>query len=502
MPANDAFIVSRMNKMVFTMAIALLATLPLWSSKIYYRDDLYRVLNGSTETWLTNGRPATWIMQSILSFGQSVSDISPLNLIIGLLALSIASVVFTERLQIRLDGYWAFIPPLFIVLNPFLTQVMLYSYDSLTMLVSISCAMMASQIEGTRRYKSITCCVLLLLLVQTLYQSGLNIYIACIALIIFFRVYHHQPVWQWLLSKVAALLIAVLAYKLFISYLLPVKMDWYTLKHFRLLPFNLESLAVIQTSIKRYSEFFLNAYPAAALVFVVLPIVIALISTLIISSKIRSVQRHASSGKWLLLPAFFIAVLAVPGLSLALAMPLFAPRMLMAWSITLLFFFYVGTLAFPRGIKLLAGSSLILLCYHLVLMLVCFNTVVNDQRYQMSVMNQIKMDFSSFPAQTIDSVAFIGQLNDAPDVRINIRNFPIINPIRMKMLGESEPWIWQAMMWHVNLSLKTVEASDEMRMIKPREYQSQGPDYDAFKDNNVLVIDFRKSGGVVTKYIP
>lgn len=111
MTASEIQPVSRLRQIVFTFAIALLATLPVWTSKLYYRDDLYRIFNGSTSAWLSNGRPMTWLLQSMLSFSSNLSDISPLNLLIGLLALSIASVIYIEKLRIPLTGYWALIPP-------------------------------------------------------------------------------------------------------------------------------------------------------------------------------------------------------------------------------------------------------------------------------------------------------------------------------------------------------------------------------------------------------
>jgi hypothetical protein len=117
----------------------------------------------------------------------------------------------------------------------------------------------------------------------------------------------------------------------------------------------------------------------------------------------------------------------------------------------------------------------------------------------MEVMNQIKITLSAPDAQSIDSLAFVGQLNDAPEVQTNIRNFPIIDHIRMKMLGESEPWIWLALIKNAGLRLKAVKATEEMRVIKPREYLSQGADFDAFQDGQTMVIDFRKSGGQVNK---
>ncbi|MEI2630511.1 glucosyltransferase domain-containing protein [Erwinia aphidicola] len=497
MTASEIQPVSRLRQIVFTFAIALLATLPVWTSKLYYRDDLYRIFNGSTSAWLSNGRPMTWLLQSMLSFSSNLSDISPLNLLIGLLALSIASVIYIEKLRIPLTGYWALIPPLFIILNPFLVQCLLYAYDSLTILFAFAIAMMASLKLRPGGLQQLILDVLLLLMVLTLYQSGLNLFIGCVALLAVCRIIQHLPVWQWLGVKIFALLIAVLIYKYGISGPLIDKADLYSMQHNQLLIPGPGALHILTESIRRYYSLFFNAYPGWRAGFVWGPVLFAAVGLGITGIRLKQQQRLNVSTLLLLSTTLPVAIASVAGLSLMLASPVFVPRMLAAWGVTLLFCFYISVQAWPTLRRWLAGLSGVLLLYHLVVMLACFNTVVNSQRYEFSVMAQIKSDFYRLPARSIDSMAFIGQLDDAPEVRTNIINLPLINNIRMKMLGESEPWIWQALIAHADLPLKSIRATELIRAAKPHNYLSQGPEYDAYVVNSTLVIDFRKSGGVV-----
>lgn len=499
MPVNDPPSASRMQRIALTMIMGMLATLPVWTNKIYYRDDLYRILDGDRSTWLSNGRPGTWLLEALVSFGNTVSDVSPLNLLLGLLALSVAAVFFTEKLKIPLIGYWSFVPPLFVVLNPFLAQGMLYSFDSLTILLSFAGAMLASMVNRSKPFQEVIYTALILLLIQTLYQPGLNVYIACVALLAISRLNNDQSSWTWLAGKIVALGIAILVYKLAMNYLLPVEIDWYSKKHSKLLLPTSESLPVINETIKTFSRLFLSAYPRGLMIFLLLPLLMLFSGIIVMAYNLKQQRKLTVSAAILMFSAGLIVIMAIPGLSLSLATPLFAPRMLGACSITFLFCFYVSVHTLPAIRNWLAGFSVILLFYHLVVMLISFNTVVNDQRYQMDVMNQIKITLSAPGAQSIDSLAFVGQLNDAPEVQTNIRNFPIIDHIRMKMLGESEPWIWLALIKNAGLRLKAVNATEEMRVIKPREYLSQGPDFDAFQDGQMMVIDFRKSGGQVNK---
>lgn len=497
MPVNDPPSASRMQRIALTMMMGMLATIPVWTHKIYYRDDLYRILDGDRSTWLSNGRPGTWLLQALISFGNTLSDVSPLNLLLGLLALSVAAVLFTEKLKIPLIGCWSFVPPIFIVLNPFLAQGMLYTFDSFTILLSFAGAMLASLVNRSKPFQAVMYTALILLLIQTLYQPGLNVYIACVALLVISRLNNDQSTWAWLAGKIVALGIAIVVYKLAMNYLLPVKIDWYSMKHSKLLLPNSESLPVIIETIKTFSRLFISAYPRGMMIFLLLPLLMLLSGLIVMALNLKQQRKFTVSAAILMLSAGLIVIMAIPGLSLALATPLFAPRMLGASSITFLFCFYVSVHALPAIRNWLAGFSVILLFYHLVVMLISFNTVVNDQRYQMDVMNQIKITLSIPGAQSIDSLAFVGQLNDAPEVQTNIRNYPIIDHIRMKMLGESEGWIWLALIKNAGLRLKALKATEEMRVIKPRQYLSQGPDFDAFQEGQTMVIDFRKSGGQV-----
>lgn len=497
MPVNDPPSASRMQRIALTMMMGMLATIPVWTHKIYYRDDLYRILDGDRSTWLSNGRPGTWLLQALISFGNTLSDVSPLNLLLGLLALSVAAVLFTEKLKIPLIGCWSFVPPIFIVLNPFLAQGMLYTFDSFTILLSFAGAMLASLVNRSKPFQAVMYTALILLLIQTLYQPGLNVYIACVALLAIARLNNDQSTWTWLAGKIVALGIAIVVYKLAMNYLLPVKIDWYSMKHSKLLLPNLESLPVIIETIKTFSRLFISAYPRGMMIFLLLPLLMLLSGLIVMALNLKQQRKFTVSAAILMLSGGLIVIMAIPGLSLALATPLFAPRMLGASSITFLFCFYLSVHALPAIRNWLAGFSVILLFYHLVVMLISFNTVVNDQRYQMDVMNQIKITLSIPGAQSIDSLAFVGQLNDAPEVQTNIRNFPIIDHIRMKMLGESEGWIWLALIKNAGLRLKALKATEEMRVIKPRQYLSQGTDFDAFQEGQTMIIDFRKSGGQV-----
>ena len=85
-------VISRHRQILYTFLTGLLMTLPLWSEKVYYRDDFFRIVNGQANL-ISNGRPLTWLINVALRFNTSVNDISPLPLLMGLAILAAASVI-------------------------------------------------------------------------------------------------------------------------------------------------------------------------------------------------------------------------------------------------------------------------------------------------------------------------------------------------------------------------------------------------------------------------
>jgi len=289
----------------------------------------------------------TWMLQSLLSFSKNVSDISPLNLFTGLLVLAIASVIYTEKLRIPLTGYWSLVPPLFMILNPYLAQCILYSYDSLTILIAFAVALVASLQWRPAGGQQFISDVLLLVIVMVLYQSGLNVFIAGVALMIVSRVGNGQPVWHWLSGKVTALLVAVFIYKFAISMPLIPASDTYSMRHNQLLMPGSGALDVLTGSVQRYYSLFISAYPGWTAGFALIPLILGTVALGVVVCRLHQRRPHNAGLLLLMVISLSVAVGAVAGLSLLLAIPVFAPRMLAAWGVTVLFCFFISVQAWP-----------------------------------------------------------------------------------------------------------------------------------------------------------
>lgn len=180
-------ILSLKLKILVTFVVGLLVSSTLWTNKVYYFDDYYRLVIGHGIVWIGNGRPMTWLINAAIRFSPVLNDISPLPLLLGLAALAAASVIYVDKLALPLQGYWALIPAQFMILNPFITQPMLYAYDSMTIMLALALGMFASLPSQLGFIKEISLISLILIVMLTVYQVGLNVFVGCVLLMALHR---------------------------------------------------------------------------------------------------------------------------------------------------------------------------------------------------------------------------------------------------------------------------------------------------------------------------
>jgi len=486
-------LVSRNRKIVLTFLVGILVTLPLLTHKVYYQDDYYRIMGGSGSYWLSNGRPITWLLNELLRFSSVINDVSPLPLLLGLGSLAVASVIYVEKLELPLKGYWPLVPAQFMTLNPFLAQSMLFSYDSMTMLLAVALALIASLSLSFSRIKHLLLTTALLLITMMTYQTGLNIYIGCVVIMTASLWSRQQNSLGFLSDKLFACIAAVLIYKLVIVNLLPT--DEYSLQHSKIVALGPDMLPILSRNIVQFFDLYMSAFPGLRVLLIVLPLTTLFVGLLrlfltTLRRPIISARFRVASGL-LLLAAPVVVIATVSGLSTILASPVFVPRVIIASSCLFLFCFYVSIKAFPSVSRFMAGLYCVPLLYFMVMMISCFNTAVNTQSYTVNVIQQIKADLSHISQDEATSLAFIGQLGQSPDVQPSLRAFPLIGIIQLPMLVESYSWGYYPLFWGQNIRMAFSNTTPEMKAFKPERYLAQSCDYRLFIYQKTAVFDLR-----------
>lgn len=485
-------ILSLKLKILVTFVVGLLVSSTLWTNKVYYFDDYYRLVVGNGTFWIYNGRPMTWLINTAIRFSPVFNDISPLPLLLGLAALAAASVIYVEKLALPLQGYWALIPAQFMILNPFITQPMLYTYDSMTILFALALGMFASLPSRLGFIKDISLTTLILIVMLTNYQIGLNVFAGCVLLMALHQAMTQQKVLAFVLRKTVAVILTLLVYKVLVVRLLMT--DAYNLERSQMIGIRLESLDNIWNNFIHFYHIVMSAFPGYTALLVIAQLVPTVVG-LVILFKTRIKTLNYSRRTWWSNVIGFIAlppimILAIPGLSLLLTSPVFSPRALPAWGCLSLFCLYVNIKAFQKFKLWISGLYCIPFFYSLVLMISCFNAVVNGQRYTSNVIQLIKSDISHLPPEQRQQIAFIGELPVAPDAKNNIQNFPLIDLIYPWMLKESSSWHYKAIFQRENIHLPFVNTTQEMKDFRPEHYISQDCDYRLFIYEKTAVFDF------------
>ncbi|MEG3133782.1 glucosyltransferase domain-containing protein [Rouxiella sp. T17] len=495
-------VVRRHQQILMTFIIGLLATVPLWTNKIYYIDDYFRLFTGDSHYWISNGRPLTTVLNVIMRFSTVSTDISPLPLLLGILILSCASVVYCEKLSLPLKGYWQCVPPLFILLNPFLAQSMLFTYDSLTILLSAALAMTASlnfgrikgPIKGRITFTSVSLTTVLMLSVFTTYQIGINIYFGLVILVATTRWATGEPIGAYLLEKCACSLAAIVIYRYLIVTI--TVHDPYTLSHSGILTPSKDAAVAVLNNVRILYLTFASAFPGYRLLFVILPLIVSYTGLWVLYQRHR---RHKSQS----LPNSAVSVivlsvipimmmLIVPGLSSVLTSPVYYPRVLSAWGCLNLFCFCITVMAYPTLGRWITGLYLICLFYCLIVMLTMFNAVVNEQQHMLSIAQHMKIDLALLPPSQVKHIAIIDQPSASPIVRVAKGALPIIGLLKSNLDNKSNSWAFESILTLEGIIIPPkITATAEMKAFIPQQYVSQSCDYRLFIYEGTAVFDLR-----------
>lgn len=482
---------NRQIMIAVTFLFGLVATVPLWTNKIYYRDDYFRLVTGDNLSWLTNGRPLTTLINMALRFNFYSNDITPLPLILGLMVLSIAAVIYVEKLQLPLKGFWQCIPPLLLILNPFLTQPFQYSFDSLTISIAIALGLLASFTYPVSFFINLLMTCLILVVMLSIYQIGTNVFISAVVLLALAKWHRQEAIKHYLFEKALACIISLLTYKILVANFLIS--GAYTMSHSESLPVGRETPRIVWANLQAFYSIFMLAYPGVKSLFVITPLLMAFSGFDVLLTKNIAINkaipgRHTigkaltMGGVLMLLP--LIVVISVAGVSLLLLHPAFQIRVLPAYSGLALFCLYVSIQAFPKFKYWIMGLQLIALFYNLVLMVSCFNALVNQQSHIQKTLERIKSEISHFPLNEVTNIAFIGRLRPSPDIVTTLHNFPIAAMI-------TNDWGVIDMVLRANISLKLIPMTEAMALHIPDHYISQDCEYSLFIYQGFAVIDYR-----------
>lgn len=169
---------------VFAFCFTFILSLVL--ADVPYMDDLTRMDNGNGY-WEYEGRPLTTLLIALLNFNfNPIYNIGPIPLIFGTLFFSYSVCYATSKMDIK-QNLVNILPFTLLACNPYFIQNLSYQFDSIGNLFSVAFVLFAFFYKHKNIFKTYAVQVLCLVIVSSLYQPTINMYIALFAINILFQ---------------------------------------------------------------------------------------------------------------------------------------------------------------------------------------------------------------------------------------------------------------------------------------------------------------------------
>lgn len=161
--------------MLVAFIFALTYIYPVISADRFYIDDMGRSLDGYLG-WGQDGRPLTDIIMTYFSFGFPIIDVSPLNQILAVLTMSLASVLYVSKYTENAKPLSLGLASSLFIIQPFLLENLSYKFDSLPMALSAILLAIPFIIKGSNRVVFIIS-ILCITSSLAIYQATIGIFI-------------------------------------------------------------------------------------------------------------------------------------------------------------------------------------------------------------------------------------------------------------------------------------------------------------------------------------
>lgn len=169
---------------VFAFCFTFILSLVL--ADVPYMDDLTRMDNGNGY-WEYEGRPLTTLLIALLNFNfNPIYNIGPIPLIFGTLFFAYSVCYATSKMDIK-QNLVNILPFTLLACNPYFIQNLSYQFDSIGNLFSVAFILFAFFYKHKNIFKTYAVQVLCLVIVSSLYQPTINMYIALFAINILFQ---------------------------------------------------------------------------------------------------------------------------------------------------------------------------------------------------------------------------------------------------------------------------------------------------------------------------
>ncbi|WP_288476618.1 glucosyltransferase domain-containing protein [uncultured Pantoea sp.] len=486
---NDKF--QRIFRIVLPLSLLYISWI-VFTGRLYL-DDLGRSLYGYT-SWGQDGRPASDLIMSALSFGAPIFDITPLPQILSVIVLSAALSLWGAKYLPKAGIAASVACVLYFILSPFFLENLSYRYDSLPMSLSLAALLLPYGLKNS--FWSPFFHFISVFVSLSFYQASISLFI----LLLIVDVIHACPskrdkggllyIIKQILVKALSLLAGFVFYKMVIAG--SFASGSYSDEHSRI--------------IKLDSTFFNVLYNNTTVIFSLLlnplykcsPFLFKFCALVLLASIIKISANSSALLKNKIINFLILFTLVVAGFFSCFAhiallkTPVLAPRVMISFTGFFLLFSYLVVKAFDSKKSQLTLLTPVIL-FSFILSFSYANASSSQKELDKLISTSIYNDISHQDL-TFKNVFIHGVMPISKQRALIVERLPIMNSLIPIYLNNN--WSWGAMMLKhylldYNVETKIADPKKEICSLTPF---SRSKDYSLYEKGDTLIVSFDKTG--------
>lgn len=473
--------------LITILALCFLYVLPIILADRMYGDDILRSQQGYTN-WDINGRPlADLMMRALFLFGDSIADISPLPLLLGVILFSASSLYYAKSNLSEFNPYCSAVIMFFIFANPFFLENLSYKFDSLPMLSSVA-VLLIPFFNFKSRKVWFAASVAAILASMCIYQASIGIFVA-LSIIEFMRGEPCLNTNKFYGLKKASIRLAqlLIAYAIYIPISKHYVWGSYNIKHSETVGFNKDGMLDVANNAAMYlGKISLMASQAKWLVFAVLAAVVAYTLMIMVRSiKVSNCYASFLNAFIVLLSPFILLLVSFAHLSL-LKYPVSDNRVLVSFSGVMLFS-AISSMSISKSKKILSVISVILCVFPFVFSFSYGSALKYQAEYDKILSSELAHEISIIDPDAKSKVFILGTQPSSVQRMNIIKRFPAIETL--VPLYYSGGW-WGTFMIHMYGVKNEFTGTKDLSQVCDMKLRFRNQTYSIFSREERIVVSF------------
>ncbi|MER1452053.1 glucosyltransferase domain-containing protein [Enterobacter hormaechei] len=479
------------KKAYIWFAIASLAYLfPIIKADRYFIDDYNRAILGYL-SWSDNGRPLADIVMSVINFGTTISDISPLTQVLGIASLS-AILAFILRKN-TLSPVQAVLCSMCVIASPFMMETLSYAYDSLPMLLSIALIFISFLLTPKNNYVAFAWHLICVISSLCLYQASLGIYVV-LALLNYIE--KENKNFKGLLTLLSNALAFILSYLIYSRLIAPNFISGgYSTKRSEMISLTSDdAFHAIVINIEKYISFAKLGYPKPFFVVCALLFAVGFCGLMIRARDFYCSRMRASSIAMVitLLSPFVIAFMAIVPLSILAFPPIMSRVLTVVGAGTMFMMYYSFRSASGARYVISACIAALFFCYSYSTIYAYGNAQTRQKDFETYAIGLMQNDISLYAEKNIFDL--YGGVPASPVSALIISQHPIMAWTVLSNVTFRDEWRTNIALQNYRFQSTYKQGSFEGDIKSPpcsNMIKGYNGMYSLFKKNGVLLFYFK-----------